>query len=336
MDPEVTISNLKHKQEESKTLQMKKLILLSLNLLLFGQLIAQQDKQFTNYRFDKISFNPAATGFNGYCGTLIYRNQWDRIQDAPNTTLFNVQGNFPNQNLGLGISFSNDAIGFQRNNLAYLNAAYHLKTAEGVLSGGLGVGILNVAFSPIWIPPQTIIDASIPAPTSGTGFDVNAGLYWHSTTLPYYIGLSMTHVAPQTLTAINYSTARHYYVLAGYDHRLNLNRRVDLKPSVLIKADGSTATFDLNLLSDIWLDNSKFIWGSFSYRMQDAIAIGVGYGFSPSNDLSNNVFKIGYSFDIMTNPLNTYGRGTHELILNFCLFRDPPVVARHGTPIFLD
>ncbi len=298
--------------------------------------IGQQDKQFTHYMFDKMSYNPAATGFNGYCGTLIYRNQWDRVEDAPNTALLNVQGNFPNQNLGIGLSLTNDAIGFQRNNTVILNAAYHFRTFAGVLSGGIGLGLINVGFSPTWVPPQTPLDPSLPPPTSGTGFDVNLGLYWQSAKAPYYIGVSTTHLAPPTLNNINFTVARHYYVLAGYDFSLNFNRKVEVKPSILIKTDGANAVFDFNTTGDIWLNPFSYVWGGFSYRISDAIAFNLGYAFSPAQNIKVNMMKIGYSFDIMTNPLNTYGKGTHELLLNFCLFTPPHVIQKHGNPFILE
>ena len=129
---------------------MKKALLLFICYLTANLSFAQQDKQFTHYMYDKMSFNPAATGFKGYCGTFIYRNQWDRVQDAPNTSLLNLQGNIPRRNLGLGLSFTNDAIGFQRNNSVSINAAHHLRTSAGILSAGIGLGIINIGFSAVW------------------------------------------------------------------------------------------------------------------------------------------------------------------------------------------
>ena len=317
---------------------MKKVLPLILCFLAVNVTLAQQDKQFTHYVFDRMSFNPATTGFKGYCGTLVYRNQWDRVQDAPNSTMLNVQGNIPKQNLGVGLSYVYDAIGFQRNNYIQLCGAYHLPTAYGTLSGGLSLGIINVGFSPNWIPPQTLEDANLPQKTSGTGFDANLGLFFHGNK-GYWVGLSTTHLLPPTLKKVSYKTARHYYVMAGYNfhlsQKMNWARKVDLKPSILLKADGATMIFDVNILADIWLNNYSYLWAGLSYRMADAIPIMIGYGFSPSNNPALNFLKIGYSFDIMTNALNQYGKGTHELMVNYCMFPPPPVIPRHGNPFIL-
>lgn len=312
---------------------MKRSLFLTVCLLTAKISVAQQDKQFTHYMYDKMSYNPAATGFNGYCATIIYRNQWDRVERAPNSTLVNVQGNFPQQNLGLGISFTNDAIGFQRNNTMLLNGAYHFGTSAGVLSAGFGAGIINVGFSPDWVPPQTYVDPNLPAPLSGSGLDMNFGLHWYGKHKPYYVGFSTTHLSPATMQSINYQVARHYYVLGGYNFHLPYSK-IDLKPSILIKADGATSIFDFNTTADYWLNNYSFLWGGFSYRLQDAVALNVGYAFSPSRNTKLSMVKIGYSFDIMTNALNTYGKGTHELMLNLCVF-PPRLIGSHGNPFIL-
>ena len=317
---------------------MKRILLFAFTFLAVNSIQAQQDKQFTHYMFDKMSYNPATTGFRGYCGTLIYRNQWDRVERAPNTTTFNAQANIPQYNLGVGLSFTNDAIGFMRTNTVGLNGAFHYPTTYGMLSAGLSLGIINVGFNPTWIPPTNTADANLPGALAGTGFDMNFGLYFHGNE-GYYVGLSSTHLAPPTLTAINFNTRRHYYVIAGYDFPLSdytgMTNKLILKPNVLVKADGSTATFDFNLMADFWLNNASYIWGGFSYRLRDAIPLMIGYAFSPKADVSKDMLKFGYSFDIMTNPLNQYGKGTHELMLNYCMFPPPPIIPRHGNPFIL-
>jgi len=325
---------------------MKKVLSLVLCCLSISFVNAQQDKQFTQYMFNRTNFNPATTGFKGFCGALHYRNQWDRVQDAPNTTSFTAQGNLQNVTLGpggigVGVSVLNDAIGFQRNNTVVLNGAYHFPTPFGTLSGGLGLGIINVGFRPNWVPPTTDFDAvisQIENPIAATGFDANFGLYWTGKE-GYYVGLSSTHLAPASLDKINFSIARHYYVLAGYNYdlgsALGTSKQLLLKPSFLLKADGATTVFDLSVLADYWISDQAYFWGGASYRLSDAIGLLIGYGFSPRQNKNKDLLKIGYSFDIVTNPLSAYSRGTHELMVNYCIFPPAPIVPRHGNPFIL-
>jgi type IX secretion system PorP/SprF family membrane protein len=243
--------------------------------------------------------------------------------------------------VGVGISFVNDAIGFQRNNNLTVNGAYHLPTPYGTLSGGIGLGLINVGFNPVWVPPTDVSDPvidDISDKIGQTGFDMNFGLFWRGKE-GYYVGLSSTHLAPADLKKVNFSVARHYYVLAGYDYPLQdllgTRNKIDLKPSLLLKADGSTMVFDFNLMADFWLNTGSYFWGAATYRYSDAIGLMAGYAFSPSKNAKKNMLKIGYSFDIMTNPLNTYGKGTHELMVNYCMFPAAPIVPRHGNPFIL-
>lgn len=319
---------------------MKKVLSLVFCCLSISFVFGQQDKQMSHYMFDRMSYNPATTGFKGYCGTLMYRNQWDRVQDAPNTTLFNAQANIQKYNLGVGISFMNDAIGFQRNNNLTINGAYHYSTPFGTLSGGLGLGFVNVGFDPAWVPPTPEADVvinKISNKIGATGFDMNLGLYWNAKN--YFVGISSTHLAPADLKKIEYKVARHYYVLGGYIYdlggQIGTSNPLLLKPSVLLKADGASMVFDVNVMADYWLNNSSYLWAGGTYRLSDGIALMLGYGFSPKADKSKDMFKFGYAFDIMTNPLKTYGRGTHELMVNYCAFPPPPVVPRHGNPFIL-
>lgn len=296
---------------------------------------SQQDKQLTHFVFDKMSFNPAATGFNGICGTLIYRNQWDQVQDAPNTTLVNVEANIPGNNLGLGISFTNDVIGFQKNNSLNLNGAYHLRTSSGILSGGIGLGFFNMSFDPDWIAPETLEDPQIPGALSSTVFDLNAGLYWSGSTIPYYLGISTTHLLPTDFKNFNFELARHYYIMGGYEYAMDLRRPVYLKPGFLVKSDGATSIVDFNLLAECWLTTSSFTWIGSTFRTKDAFALSAGYAFSPASIASVNMLKFGYSFDWMLNEMRPFGKGSHELMVNFCMFPPPKPIARSGNPFVL-
>eukprot|EP01041_Mallomonas_annulata_P022148 gene22148-42381_t len=58
-----------------------------------------------------MSINPGSTGLdNGLSGTMVYRNQWDKVNGAPNSVLFNVEANAEPIYGGVGVSFYHDAI----------------------------------------------------------------------------------------------------------------------------------------------------------------------------------------------------------------------------------
>jgi hypothetical protein len=94
----------------------RKITLLAFFSLAMNVLMAQQDKLITHFIYDKMSLNPGETGIDdGICMTSLYRNQWDKVNGAPNSALFNIGANltrfFPG---GVGLAFYHDAIAFNR------------------------------------------------------------------------------------------------------------------------------------------------------------------------------------------------------------------------------
>ena len=124
-----------------------------------------------------MSINPGFTGIeleNGFCGTTIYRNQWDKVNGAPNSAILNVQGDlsryFPG---GVGISFYHDAIGFNRAKQCIIKLPFYPVQvgSAGVLGIGIGLGIMNFGQDPNWIPPTQNPDPSLPSKWSATNLD---------------------------------------------------------------------------------------------------------------------------------------------------------------------
>lgn len=337
---------------------MKKVLLFALSYLAVNMSVAQSDKQLTHYMFDKMSFNPATTGFKGYCATAIYRGQWDKVENAPNTMLLNFQGSLPKINSGVGLSFMNDVIGLGTEMNITLNYAYHYPVpGMGYLSAGVGVGVANVGFDPKWNAPMTgtdvSLDPSLPLQSSGTGLDVNFGLHWKGMNLPYFIGVSATHLTQPTLANVNFTKARNYYIMAGYDIKniYPLPANLTITPSVLFKTDGTAGITDINVLGDYWFGSpgsgAAGVYAGLTYRTKDAFAIMVGFqkelivtGSTAANGGmlkgSPDVLKVGYSYDVMTNKvLGQYGAGSHELVFNYCVFAPPPPVQRYGNVFIL-
>ena len=145
-----------------------------------------------------MSINPGATGVgmaHEACGTMIYRNQWDKFNGAPNSVLANAEANvsqyFPS---AVGISFYHDAIGFSRQNNVTLNYSYHLPLDNGTLGIGAAVGLNSFGMNPTWVTPDgNPFDASLPQAKSQATFDANFGLYYMSFT-GWYAGISSTHL----------------------------------------------------------------------------------------------------------------------------------------------
>lgn len=290
-----------------------------------GVLFGQQDKLLTHFMYDRMSINPGETGLDdGICATSIYRNQWDKVNGAPNSAVLNVAANmnrfFPG---GLGLSFYHDAIGFSRQNNLLLNYSYPINLGNiGVLGAGIGVGMMSYSMNPAWIPPQTMNDPSLPGSDfSAINLDLNFGLYLKGRN--YYAGLSSTHLSESEMlgsaTGIGvagYSTARHYYLMGGYKLPNIASGALDF--NMMMRTDMVKFSVDLNSRYFFKKDSKEFGYVGLTYRTSDALGIMLGY-----NAFKN--FTCGYSYDITVNKLSSISRGSHEFFVRYCFYlKNPP------------
>jgi len=197
---------------------MKKAILSAVVVFLgLGAAKAQQDPQFSNFMYDKLSVNPGAAGIHGmYCGTAMYRNQWMGFEGAPKTVLFNLDAGVPVLHGGVGVTFFNDKLGFETNNIIRASYSYHLRVLplKGIIGIGLAAGYAGKSFNADWQYIQSG-DNQIPmASVSEGAFDLNFGLYYKHLLKDLYVGLSSTHLNGASLSTLNLDVARHYWFMA--------------------------------------------------------------------------------------------------------------------------
>ena len=315
-------------------MQIKNVVLILFFSLSLTGLFAQQDKLITNFMYDKMSINPGKTGIdmnNSICATSIYRNQWDKVNGAPNSAVLNIEGNFSRLfKGGLGLAFYHDAIGFSRQNNLLLNYSYPIQIGNvGVLGLGLGIGIINYGIEPNWVPPTTANDLSLPVGFAATNLDANFGAYFQGK--DFYAGLSSTHLSESLLEKSvagadqNYQTARHYYLMGGKTFDDVLNGKIDAQ--VLMRTDLVKLSFDLNARYFYTL-NDQVLYGGLSYRNSDAIA--VLFGYSPIDR-----FTVGYSYDITINKLSSVSRGSHEILFKYCFNLPEPKMTYSRNPRWL-
>jgi type IX secretion system PorP/SprF family membrane protein len=313
---------------------MKKKILTLSALFAFsmGVSYGQQDRLMTHFIYDKMSVNPAVTGMEeGICGTMLYRNQWDKVNGAPNSFVLNGEANlYPfNHSGGAGVTFYHDAIGFARQNNAVLNYSYHVRTDAGTLGIGAAAGITNLGMDPLWIPPQPgVVDNLLPGAIGGTSVDFNFGLYWKAKR--YYAGISSTHLSQSEIKNINYTTARHYYLMAGYNHPIGQN---NLDVQMMMRTDMVKFSMDFNAR---YIVNNQF-YGGLTYRTSDAVAAMLGFKVVDKLSEKKSKFSMwaGYSYDFTVNKLSSISQGTHELMVRGCYILPPPPIQKSKHPRWL-
>ncbi|MFA8435956.1 MAG: type IX secretion system membrane protein PorP/SprF [Marinifilaceae bacterium] len=289
---------------------MKKLFFFIAFLLPFSGVKAQQDPQFSQNMFNRIAINPAAAGMEkGICASAINRQQWVGFDNAPVTTVFNVDApvKFGNREHGLGLTIISDKLGFEKNNNLHFSYSFHKKLGKGSLNFGLQLGIQNNALKGQWIPPEENSDDPLLSggqiDESQLVFDSGLGIFYQQNN--FYLGASVTHLNQSTVkygTSMEIYLARHYYVMGGYT--LQISEPWEIVPSLFYKTDGKISQIDIN--SNI-VYNKKF-WGGVSYRIEDAIVTMLGIQLK-------NGLRFGYAYDISTSKI---AKGSHEFLLAYC------------------
>ncbi len=312
---------------------MRKIILSISSLFIGVSAFSQQDFQFTQYMYDRLSFNPGFAGIDGkICATAFFRQQWSGFDGSPQTMLLNVHGPVKALRGGLGLSVFKDKLGQFNDTYARGSYSFHLGLPTG---GTLGIGIAggmvskSLAFN--WLPPDGVgsitTDNAIPDnAVSQTTYDLSLGLYYAGPN--YYVGLSSTHLTESDLSDLGYLNKRHYYVVAGYNWTLPGSGDWMLKPTLLMKSDAASTQVDISIRG-MW---KNMVWFGLGYRLQDAISPILGY----QQVVGKGMIKIGYSYDLTTSEIKDYSAGSHEIMLNYCFSLDPvPKISKKKTVRFL-
>ena len=285
--------------------------------------IAQQLPQYTQYMFNKIAYNPGVTGAGtGICVGGLVRQQWVGFKEtstnqdgasssnsvAPETYVVSIHSPVNFLRGGLGATIVQDKIAYQNNITLNLMYAYQTVLGAGDLGIGLQVGLLNKTIDFSNYDP---VDGTDPLVSPDKGeqtnmiFDVGIGGYYR---VPdnYYLGLSILNLLESKTAPDATATKlkRHINLMGGYEFSFPNTSSIDVLPSFMIKTDGKSVQYDLSALLRL---KNKF-WGGLSYRFQDAIAIILGVEYKN--------FNIGYSYDINTSAIGSYG--SHEIRLGYC------------------
>ncbi len=270
--------------------------------------------------FNNMGINPAVAGSLESVHLFgIFRTQNTGFDGAPKTSVVSAHAPLNRLNSGVGLSIVNDDIG--QNVWTGVNLAYAYKIAQGTdatLNVGPSIGFVQ----------QSVMGSKFKAGTSGDNAfpntdvnkvvpDLGIGAYYYKENLN--VGLSISHFIQNKFKYDNgtggtseYDLKRHFFLTAGYLY--NLNSKIDIKPSIIIKSVGviKTPQPEINAL----LYYNQKLWGGLSYRNKDAIVALVGLKV-------NDKLQLGYSYDFTTTKLGTASNGSHEIFISYDIFVAP-------------
>lgn len=287
---------------------------------------AQQDAQFSDYKLNMSSFNPAFAGFFDGSVLLIHRSQFTGFEGAPETQNLNI--NIPiSMNMGAGFNVINQKLGVTQDLIVTGDYSYTIYTNElNMLTFGLkaGFNMLNLDYNrldlnnPDDVSFQNNIENQI-TPRIGVGFLFN--------TPSWFIGLSTPNFIKErynpTIKSASITTMPQIYFTTGYQTRLN--DELLFKPSILAKA-AQNAPFAIDFAFNFeYMEKFRF---GVSYRWDSAIT-----GMMGINILKD--FQAGYAYDYNLNGLGKYAPSSHQFYLKY-IFKQSKNMRRECSCSFTD
>lgn len=280
-----------------------------ITLVFCTALFAQQDPQYTQYIYNMSTVNPAYVKDQPglISGGLLYRQQWQGIEGAPETA--NAFVNFPVKNkVELSANYVRDKIGDAiavTNDFANLDFAYITQVSSNFkLSYGLKVGFNNFRINALG--SDVADDIVFSQKTAESTITFGVGLFLFSD--HFYAGLSSPNVLPKKIEFKGVSVserAHQIYGIAGYIFEISDSSKI--KPSVIFQqVIGSPLSFSAGLN---YLYANRFEIGT-SYRYQESVS-GIA-GFQITRNL-----KLGYAYDYSLNNFSQRSNGSHEILLLF-------------------
>lgn len=300
-------------------IEMKKIVLVFILFLNFSA-FAQQDELFSQYMFNKLLINPAYAGSREvFTVDVLSRYQWVGIDGAPNTTSVAFHTLTANKRVGLGAYIYSDDIGPTTDLDMMLTYSYRVQTRKGWFSFGLQGGIkysdfdwdeINTQYSDVLYDPDDVRKMV---------FDVNFGVYYQ--TSRFFAGLSSKQLLENeygsfdvVTTESSYTSfellSRHFYGMTGF--AIPINDKMTFRPSTMARYV-ENAPFQMDFNASIIFND--IFWVGVSYRTSNAVVFLTEFQIAKT-------WRLGYSFDLYLNELQTYNNGTHEFRLSFDLFTD--------------
>ncbi len=279
--------------------------------------IAQQGPLFTQYVFNPVVLNPA------YCGSrevmsfaMLARNQWAGIEGAPKTQTLSFNSPLQNKKMGIGVHLSNDKIGAYSSSGFLASYAYRISTGPGKLSFGLRAGIYRYSFNwnELEFKQKSDYLSNYTAPNKIVP-TIDFGMYYYTNT--FYSGFCISHLNKPQFTpklssndTINPKSTLRPDFVATIGKAFVVDEKLTFRPSALLRVTPTHVFVDVNMAVLI----RERIWLGLGYRSTRALMCMFEYNFASG-------LKIGYSFELMQNKLQTVSRASHEIFLGWDLIR---------------
>ena len=285
-------------------MSMKRYLLL---IILFAAAmtgITQNDPQFSLWEYNRLLFNPAATGQSKYVDIhLMAQEQWAGFEEAPSTQSFSISNYFGKYRMAGGLTFINDQLGAERMQNIKAKYAYHVRLgANQYISFGLGAGVMVKSLSSSELTFEESDDPhATDADYNETKLDFDFGMELHLS--GFFIGAAVNHITQQYDDYDITRIPRHQYGYVGY--RFDSSPQLSFIPRFSISNIDEINVYEASLTASY----SDKLWLGIGYRLDDSMIL------STKISLTENILAA-YSYDMSAGDLQNYRNGSHEVMLH--------------------
>ncbi|HCX22889.1 MAG: hypothetical protein CMB80_33195 [Flammeovirgaceae bacterium] len=284
---------------------MMRSVLIILALVLSGAIYGQNVLPPHLYLMNQTMLNPAYAGMHDNANlTAISRGQWVGMDGAPFTHTL-VGSSSLSHHSAAGFSLVKDSYGINSDTEIKIHYSYRIEMLNSVLSLGLQGGMINYKQDPSRLDVELSDDplvhnakASFSSPTFGFGMMYKSERLFLGLGVPRITGtqLKTEEIFTKTVTPV--------YNLSGglFIHLLN---GLMVKPSFLLSYQDEELLTDIN--AQLQVGNK--VWLGVSLRNLKSPGINLIF-------TEDDVFHLGYSYQIPVNEFELSSFGTHELIMS--------------------
>lgn len=287
-------------------------------VIMFGLNVANaQDPTFSQFYAAPLYLNPAFAGTaEGPRFVLNYRNQWPGINNAYEHFAFSYDQHLPILGGGLGLLVTNDnqADGVFRNTHVSAMYSYQLRVSDNVVvKSGLNatyanhsVNTSNLIYGYDVPSGQPILDP-LGANYNTSFFDFGAGALVFSNI--FFAGVAVDHLTEpdQSLLGGDILLPRKYTAhLGSYFPVGKQQHNASVSPNILYQQQASFSQLNLGF----YYNRGPMVLGGW-YRT----SFENGDSFIALLGLKYNIYKVGYSYDVVISKLRSSAAGAHEVSL---------------------
>jgi type IX secretion system PorP/SprF family membrane protein len=276
---------------------------------------------YSQYLHNGLLINPAYAGSREVLSFFLSgRKQWSGIDGAPRLETVSIHSLLKNDRVGLGLSgqfmqYGDAQYGLSKFTSIYADYAYHLPMRKGRLSLGLKAGFdisatkYTDAFRSSLTNPG---DLAFQGNESYFMPNVGAGAYYYGK--KFFIGAAIPSILSWVRNnSSNKSSPTAFkdfdvYVSAG--GLITFSESLKFKPSVFIDYSfQQTKKMRVDLNGNFIIKD--FVWIGGSWRTSEKVTVGI------LQLQINPQIMFGYSYDYPVGKMNTYSKGSHEIVFRY-------------------